>query len=394
MTVGAHPHNGPTAKALRVAVEAAKAQQNPFGWMTVDELLSSELGEPKWLVPALELGPGRPCGLWGYGGTGKSYVAMALALAVASGVELFGRLPVRQGRVAHLSHELGARVLKERYRRLANGQGIRLSDLGDRLIVAPYPSIYLNQATAEDAYLEAFKGFDLVVIDSFRRAIPGSDENDSTVSDCLMMLARVSNLTDCTFVVLHHTGKSDIQAKPGDGSDKRASGRGSSGIFDACGCIWLVEGAGRGPRKLTQIRAHDDGDGGLDALWIDLSLVGVEEPLYTAQRAPMAVTMLDASQLEKAKRAAARKANAAQFERDSAAVLEAIRDAGSNANMRRVLSLAGDSRRMRDTIEQLIFDRQIAVTSGTNRARVLTVVEKSDSPELSEPEWIEGLDAL
>jgi RecA-family ATPase len=69
------------------------------------------------------------------------------------------------------------------------------------------------------------------MIDSFRAAIPGQDENESSVRTFLDKLTRVSETTGCSFVVLHHAGKG---SKEKDGREK---GRGSGAIFDACGTV-------------------------------------------------------------------------------------------------------------------------------------------------------------
>ena len=56
----------------------------------------------------------------------KSWDAFEIERAVATGDSAFGRFDVRQGRVSHVSHELGERAVKERLRRLANGNNQRL----------------------------------------------------------------------------------------------------------------------------------------------------------------------------------------------------------------------------------------------------------------------------
>jgi hypothetical protein len=57
----------------------------------------------------------------GYGFTGKTIAAQALALAIASGGRVWDMFAARSGRVLHLDYEQGQRLTNERYQRLARG---------------------------------------------------------------------------------------------------------------------------------------------------------------------------------------------------------------------------------------------------------------------------------
>lgn len=307
-------------KAERLAsVTRIRTQVEPFTWVDVSGIFAEPIAEPKWVVPAMEIGPGRPCGLWGLGGGGKSWDAMEIGRAVASGTKAFGFYEVSQGNVSHVSHELGLRAVRERYRRLANGNNMELEDFGDRLRICCLPKLFLNSPGAEDQYCRAFEGQSLVILDSLRRAVPGEDENSSEMSNHLDIMNRVSEKTGASFLVIHHCGKGEV-------TDKRLSGRGSTAIMDGSGCVWLLEGSGAGPRLMTQIRAHDDGDGECEPFYVEMQRVALPSVSFQASRAPVRLLRLDAAEMgdrlavSKAKHAVANEQRAEQM------VLMLVRD--------------------------------------------------------------------
>lgn len=191
-----------------------------------------------WVVKDMCLGPGRPTLLAGYGYSGKTILAQTLALCVASGARFLGQFFCSRGRVLHLDYEQGRFATNRRYQRLAFALGVSVDDLEDNLQVAYFPRLYLTSPSAEDAIAQACDGVALCVIDSFRAACPGVDENASEVRTFLDLLTRVSERTGTSFVVLHHAGKGRV-----DG-DKRETARGSSAIFDACGTVIRLSASG------------------------------------------------------------------------------------------------------------------------------------------------------
>ena len=95
-----------------------------------------------------------------------------------------------------------------------------------------------------------------MLLDALRGATPGEDENDSKIRACLDILARVSEKTGATFAVDHHAGK------PKDNhSDPRMVLRGSSSIFDACGCVLVLSGEKNEPRLVQQVKAPAEAEG-------------------------------------------------------------------------------------------------------------------------------------
>lgn len=234
--------------------------------------LGAALPELPWLVPALGIAPGPPVMVAGSGYSRKTLALQALALSVASGKPCWGVYGVRQGAVLHIDYEQGRRVTTERYQRLARGMGIEL--VGLDLEVAMLPTMHLDSPGAEATLSRACSGKALVLIDSFRAACPGADENSSDMRQHLDMLGRVSERTGATILVIHHMKK---PSKEQPGGDKFGI-RGSGAIFEACGGVFIFAGEKGKPTTVRHEKERNRGqevdDFGLDAKDIDCPETG------------------------------------------------------------------------------------------------------------------------
>jgi hypothetical protein len=264
----------------------------------------------EWTVEGLGLTAGAASVLAGFGFVGKTVVAQTIALAIASGTPLWGLFSVTKGRVLHLDYEQGRRLTSERYQRLAKGAGITAEQLGDNLRAAIMPSVYLDAATAGDAYARAFEGFRFAIIDSLRAAAPSADENSSDVRRHIDVLTRASELTGCMPLFLHHARKPSEDSKGG----AKMSLRGSSAIFDACATVFVLE-ADKG--KPTRVRHEKDRVRGI--LMPDFGLQVEDVEIDGDARAGLRVVHLEGEQLE------ARGATSTSDDKKKAAHQETIR---------------------------------------------------------------------
>lgn len=207
----------------------------PWNIIGTDEILAP-LEPLAWLVEGLRIGPGAPTLCAGYGYSGKSIATAALALSVASGLELWERFVTRRGEVLHLDYEQGARLTCHRYQRMCAQYGLRAQDFGGRLKVGVLPSVPIT--TVDDLL---FLGDDraLVVVDSWRAAHSGIDENSSDVRTTLDRATLASERTGCTFLFLHHSRKPREDSAGGS----RMSIRGSSGFYDGCQTVYVFDGS-------------------------------------------------------------------------------------------------------------------------------------------------------
>ncbi|MGO8992346.1 MAG: AAA family ATPase [Polyangiaceae bacterium] len=228
------------------------------------ETLARVIPAPNLLLFRYGVGQGRPTAIVSYGGVGKTWLAIDLALGVASGSKAcFGHenmigdpglkadTVIERGTVLHLDYEMGANIIDKRYQRVAFGRGIDLCALADKLTVVSHPEVNLETSTMELALVKVCIGISLCIIDSFRAAAPSADENSSESRKYLDLLTRVSNRTGTVFVVLFHEAKQNA-------ANGRAQGqlmRGSSALFDAAGAVLSVQQADDGDMTITQTKA-------------------------------------------------------------------------------------------------------------------------------------------
>ncbi len=362
---------------IRSGGEPPTAPASPFNWLDWKAVAVDPLPPMSWACEALQIGPGRPCGIWGYGGSGKSWVAQALALSVASGQKFLGKFDVKRGKVAHISHELGRRAVGSRYRRLANGMMVDFEDVQDWFKLSVFPKLYLNSPKAEDWYKRELEGVSLCVVDSLRRALPGADENDSKISNHLDILSRISDKLGVTFEVIHHSGKSvvnrtDDKRHTGP-KDERGAGRGSSAIEDASGSIWKVEGHGTGPRKLVMARNHEEAEDPVPPVWITMPPISRPDPIYDmAESQAVRVVCLEESEVHSIELAAKRKGNIEQWRRDCREIYSVVQ-ANSSVSLRKLLRELGDRRALREAAEDMVEGDVLEESSGPKRSRQFTI---------------------
>ncbi len=198
-----------------------------------------------WLVPAAQLAPGRPAILAAYGGSGKTWLACDLALAVAGrGDVLGGAWSVgHRGAVLHLNYEMSHPSLIDRYQRLARGRGQSIAEAQLHVSSRHHlGALAMTDADFAARLIDTIRGTGavLVVIDSLRAAMPGIDENSSDARRYLDVLLGVSDATGATVLVIHHEGKPPTQGS----RDTVLRLRGSSALVDACDTTWHLRTLG------------------------------------------------------------------------------------------------------------------------------------------------------
>lgn len=280
------------ARVHRSVSDAVGEDRKADEWV-IGAAIFDKLPPVPWVCKGLALGPGRPHTLVGFGYSGKTVAAQALALSVAAGLPAWGQFPCKQGIVIHLDHEVGKRGTLRRYQRLAFALGLAPHHIEDRLRILPLPRIRLSDPGAEDWYIKTCTGASLCIIDSLRACIGGNiDENDSAVRSYLDILLRVSEVTGCTFVVLHHAGKGRQEG------DQREAGRGSSAIYDASGTVLKLDPQKGGEQGVTVSKvqatkmAAEASGGALDAFFLRIADVASDDG--ADERAGLSCAFLEA----------------------------------------------------------------------------------------------------
>ena len=311
------------ATAELVRVEQEHETRTAWAWMRVDDIFAP-LGDVPWLVEGLGIAPGAPTLIAGYGFSRKTLAVQSMALAVASGVDVWGVFRGRKGRVRHIDHEQGGHLSRERYQRLA--RAMRLDPRGVPLELSVHPSTYLDSACAESEYMRAADGCALVIVDSLRAAAPSADENSSEIRRHLDLLGRVSERTGACFLVVHHA------AKPQEGRSGRYSIRGSSALFDACSTVFVFAAEKGEP---TVVAREKDRLRGGDMEGFGLAADDVEQD--GDRKWGLLVRHLEPEQLAAAKAARDQRANAAATEKLRTQLVAIGRFEGSkNALLERV----------------------------------------------------------
>ena len=198
---------------------------NPLPVVRAADIADSEDGSARWLVETL----------WARAGVGilggapkccKSWLALEMALAVASGQPCLGAFAVQDaGTVLLYMAEDTAPVVKARLRGICRHRGLDLGALPVHLITAP--ALRLDRAHDQGRLRAAVAAYAprLLVLDPFVR-LHRIDENDAgQVSAVLGYLREVQRAHDVAVVVVHHARKG------GAGGQAGQSLRGSGDFF-------------------------------------------------------------------------------------------------------------------------------------------------------------------
>lgn len=209
----------------------------------------------RYLLAPLDMCPGAPVLVAGYGFSGKTVALQSMAMSIAAGLPVWGAFEAAPGAVLHLDYEQGSRLTFERYQRIGWDLNVGPSDLQDNLRVTTMPGTYLDTADGLRALQNTAAGCRMVIVDSLRACAPSVDENSSEVRRVLDGLGRVSEATGATIVVIHHARKPQRDSVGG----AKASIRGSGAIFDACGSVVVFEAAKGEPARVSHEKARASG---------------------------------------------------------------------------------------------------------------------------------------
>ena len=242
------------AKADEVAQQLERGK---FSVLSCDEVLAREPLE--WLIKGV-LPKSDLAVIFGPSGSGKSFVALDLAMAIGRGVSWRGRR-VRQGKVVIVAAEGGSGVqlrLKsyQRHHRLSPEH---MNEIG---IVLAAPNFLDHEDIGEViGEIRKFGDVSAVIIDTFAQVTPGANENTSEdMGRALANLKLLNRALGATAVIVHHAGK-----------DVSRGSRGWSGIKAAADVQLEVVRQQEGPRCVKVEKMKDGKDGG--EFWFELEVV-------------------------------------------------------------------------------------------------------------------------
>jgi hypothetical protein len=229
------------------------------GIRTVDvaAALNATLPPVPWIADGW-LGEGDLVIFGGEWASGKSLIALDLAISVATGIHWMGRIPIaKTGPVLYVDEENNSRNVTRRLSRMIRGRNL------DPDLAASIPLRYL---TKNHLRLDAPNGLStlrteiethrpvLVVLDSLIR-FHGADENSNTDMAALFGEAIVPLATKygCAFVVLDHMRKPSKDDERFDQGHRVRGAGDKAGVGDG---IWTVEGDREGETRTFSCRKN------------------------------------------------------------------------------------------------------------------------------------------
>ena len=141
--------------------------------------------------------------LFGDGGTGKSYLALAMALAVYGGGDFLGR-PATVGQVLYLDWETSADEIDQRIKALTLFDPVTPS-IGYRRMIRPLA----DEASRIRQEVDR-EGYQFVVVDSIGAAVGADPNNAQDVIRCFGAMRALGT----TCLAIDHVAKADSEGKP------------------------------------------------------------------------------------------------------------------------------------------------------------------------------------
>lgn len=165
-----------------------------------------------------------------HGGTGKSTIALMLAVCAVTGRDLFG-VAVRPGPAVFVSLEDGQGVVRHRLAHICRCWNINPSELENRLHIVDgteYPELFTAETRGPG---ETTRTFDelrellqsvaagLVVVDNASDAFGGDEIQRRQVRAFMRSLVEIARDTDAAVLLLAHVDKSTSRARKGEGAE-------------------------------------------------------------------------------------------------------------------------------------------------------------------------------
>ena len=218
-------HDIATADEFDIVAEvpAEKKPKSEFRFLDLDELFARPA--PDWLIPGVL--PQRGIGsFWGQPGSGKTFLAVDIALSVALGQSWRGQ-PTRQGGILYIAAEddsgVQARLFSGLATRGACKAPIRVLPTAPTLTSAEHSNALLRAVSAEGPQAITF-------VDTLAAVTTGADENSGKdMGQLIAICQKIHKLTNGLVILIHHEGKST-----GKGL------RGWSGLHGAFDVEWEV----------------------------------------------------------------------------------------------------------------------------------------------------------
>ncbi len=223
-----------------------------FNLISASDIYKLDIQEQPWLIDKVLYSEGF-CFIYGAEGTGKSYIALSIAQAVATGTPWLGKFATRQGNVLFLDKENPVSMTQRRLKGMS-------MDL-DNVYWLEYPEKFrlsdgqggLSEFAQALSTIVTTKKIDLIIIDSFVDLMEGNENSSGDTQEFFnaikVLFPRIA------YLPLHH------ENKPSQGvfrSDSQRT-RGSSNINAQTFTMFRLEPVAKSKTDITlkQTKARD-----------------------------------------------------------------------------------------------------------------------------------------
>lgn len=153
--------------------------------------------------------------------SGKSFLLMELAVAIAKGAKWLG-MQCKKGRVLYVNLEIDDASFGKRFFDISTAQGDKTPP---RVDIWNLRGKTLSMNELAPKLIRRAKGYDAIILDPIYKVITGDENNASEMGKFCNLFDKVCNETGCTLIYCHHFSKGAQGAKK---AMDRSSG---SGVF-------------------------------------------------------------------------------------------------------------------------------------------------------------------
>lgn len=211
-------------------------EKSRFNLENAATLLAKPEPQLDWLIKNIWVDKSRGL-IAGNPGVGKTWIALDMLIAVATGGLCLGKYPVKQGNVLLVEEEASEFNLARRLHSMARARGLKDSDLS-HFFHLTRQFAKLPQDSLDLFHLMREHDIKLVVFDSLRRFHNADENSSSEMQPVLDAFAKLNAATEASVILIHHLSKSnDVSNKP---LFERL--RGSSDFWAWRDCLIGVEG--------------------------------------------------------------------------------------------------------------------------------------------------------
>lgn len=215
---------------------------------------------PPWRVKGILPATGLAT-IFGPPGSGKSFLALDIAAAIAQGNDWFG-FRVKQAPVLYLALEGEGGIPK----RIRAWKQYNECNLPDDLCFIVGQEFDLTNDSHITRLAEAIKRGSVVIIDTLNRASGGKDENSSEGMGAMLKGCKLlQKLCEGLIILIHHTGKDETKGL-----------RGHSSLLAALDAAIEVQ-RDEEERSWRLVKNKDDADGAAYAFRLTIEMLGYDD---------------------------------------------------------------------------------------------------------------------